>query len=119
MRIAVVLLLAAHGLLHVLGFLKTWGLADLPGLSGKTALPLSATGTRALGLVWLVAAFVFLLAAALRAFLYDAWWLFAGAALLLSQGLICFQWQDAKAGTAANVLIALSIALVLAQGARR
>lgn len=35
------------------------------------------------------------------------------------QALICFQWQDAKAGSAANVLIASSIAFALVQDLRR
>jgi hypothetical protein len=115
MRIFVVLLLALHGLLHLLGFLKSWDLAALPALSGKTLLPLSSVGTRALGLAWLAAAIVLVLAASLRLLKHDAWWTLAGFGVVLSQTLICFQWQDAKAGTAANAAIACAIGLALAR----
>jgi hypothetical protein len=118
MRMFVALLLALHGLLHLPGFLKSWGLAALPALSGKTLLPLSPLGTRALGLAWLAAAIVLMLAASLRMLKHDAWWIVASGGVVLSQTLIFFQWQDAKAGTAANALIACAIGLALAHDAR-
>ena len=40
-----------------------------------------------------------------------AWWPTAVAGVGVSQLLIVLQWQDAKAGTAANLLIAVALAL--------
>ena len=114
MRILVTLLLSLHALLHLLGFLKSWGLAALPELSGKTLVPLSPALTRVIGLLWLLGAFVLLTAAALRALRSDTWWLVASVGVVVSQALIVLQWSDAKAGTAANVLIAAAIVVHLA-----
>jgi hypothetical protein len=114
MRTFIVLLLSLHALLHLLGFLKSWGLLALPALSGRTLIPLTSELTRALGLAWLFAALVLLVSAGLRAFRNDAWWLVATGGIVLSQALIILQWQDAKAGTVANVLIACAIGLAVA-----
>ena len=44
MRIAILFLLTVHALLHLLGFLKSWGLVALPDLSGRTLFPISTGG---------------------------------------------------------------------------
>ncbi|HEX6243514.1 MAG TPA: hypothetical protein VFZ61_21525, partial [Polyangiales bacterium] len=41
-------------------------------------------------------------------------WIVATLGVLLSQALIVLQWQDAKAGTVANLVIACAIAFTLA-----
>ena len=114
MRIAFLALLTVHALLHLLGVLKSWGLAALPELSGRTIVPLSPGALRALGAAWLLAGITLLVAAFLRGFRLDSWWIAAAVGVLLSQALIVLQWHDAKAGTLANVLIACVIALTLA-----
>ena len=115
MQFALIALLTLHGLLHLLGFAKAWGLAALPQLSGNALVPLSAALIKVVGLGWLAAALMLLAAAALRAARQDAWWPTAVAGVAVSQLLIILQWQDAKAGTAANLLIVA--ALVLAASA--
>jgi hypothetical protein len=109
MRIAITLLLVVHGLLHLLGFLKAWGLAALPQLSGRTLLPLAPSLVRWVGLAWLLAALVLLAAAALRGFRHESWWIVALSGATLSQLLIILQWPDAKAGSVANLLIVLCV----------
>lgn len=111
MRIAFLSLVVVHALLHLLGFLKSWGLAALPELSGKTLIPLSPGALRTLGLAWLLASMTLLGAALLRGLRLDSWWIVAGVGVVLSQVLIVLQWQDAKAGTLANLLIAGMVVL--------
>ena len=36
---------------------------------------------------------------------YDAWWMTAAAAVVLSQALVVLYWQDAKFGTIANIVV--------------
>ena len=57
-------LLAIHGLIHLLGFLKPWKLARVEQLSGRAIVPLSETAGRVVGLFWLSAALLLLAAAA-------------------------------------------------------
>ena len=114
MRVAVALFIAFHAVLHVLGFLKAWKLAALPQLSGRTLVPISDTAGRGVGLMWLLAALVLLGAAFLRVARHDLWWAAGIAGIVLSQALIVFQWSDAKAGTAANALIAMAVLVAAA-----
>lgn len=110
-RLAVSALLLIHGLIHTLGFLKAWELAGVPQLSGRTIVPLSPTGVRIVGALWAATALALTAAALLRALDRDAWWLVAAPALVLSQLLIVLQWHDAWAGTIANVLLAVAVAV--------
>ncbi len=114
MRYAVAALLVVHGLIHVPGFLKAWKLAELPSLSGRTIVHLSDGTLRVVGALWLLTAVGLVVAAALRLLDRDAWWMVAAPTLVLSQMLIILQWGEARAGTAANVL--LGLAVVMAAG---
>ena len=40
-RIIFVFIMSIHGLIHLMGFLKEWKLAEVKELSGKTIIPLS------------------------------------------------------------------------------
>jgi hypothetical protein len=60
--------LALHGLIHLIGFVVPSRLAELQGFSYTTTaawghIELGEAGARALGLVWLVTAFAFVVAA--------------------------------------------------------
>ena len=55
MTVAFAIFLALHGLIHLLGFAKAFGLTDLPQLTR----PVSST----LGVMWLMAACLFVAAA--------------------------------------------------------
>jgi Family of unknown function (DUF6544) len=94
--------LSVHGLIHVLGFAKAFGHAELPQLTR----PIS----RQLGLLWLMAALavgasVVTLLASPRYV-----WAVGAIALVLSQTAIASSWRDARAGTAANLLLLLVVA---------
>ena len=107
MRIALAVLLAVHGAIHLLGAAKGLGLADVASLQqpvGRTA-----------GALWLLAALLLVAAGALVAGGVGAWWLPALAGVLVSQGLIVSAWHDARFGTVANALVLLlGVALVTA-----
>ena len=101
MRWIFVAVMAVHGLIHLMGFLKAFALAELPQLT----LPIS----RGMGAVWLAAA-VLVLASAVTVVTWPrGWWLLGGAALVVSQLVIVTAWGDAKAGTAANVILLLAV----------
>jgi hypothetical protein len=103
MRIVFTGLLVIHGLIHVLGFAKAFGLAELPQL----AQPIS----RPLGLLWLAAA----LAMLASAFTSARWfWLVGGFAVVLSSVAIGSGWHDAKFGLLANVVVLIGVIYTLA-----
>jgi len=94
-----------------MGFLKPWKLAAVPQLSGRAIVPLSDGAFRIVGIAWLFAAVLLVIAAVLRLIDREWWWIVAALAIVLSQTLIVLQWGDAWAGTVANVLLALVVAV--------
>lgn len=99
MRWALVAVLVVHGLIHLMGFAKAFGFAELPQLKE----PIS----RAVGALWLAAAVLMLVAAALA--WSGSFWLVGGLALLASQAVIASSWSDAKFGTIANVILLVAV----------
>jgi len=104
-------LLLIHGLIHLLGFVKEFGLTQVSQLSGKTLIPLSGGSAKAMGVLWLFTALLFLVSAFTFLLKKDGWWMVASIALLLSQVLIIFYWPDAKIGTIANLIVLVGIML--------
>ena len=97
MRIAFSLLLAVHALIHVMGFVKAFELAPLAQLK----LPIS----RPMGVLWLAATVLLVVAAALL-FAAPRWfWLVGLVGLVASQVAIIGSWGDARFGTIANVVL--------------
>ncbi|MFB9990404.1 hypothetical protein ACFFLM_00135 [Deinococcus oregonensis] len=104
------IILALHGLLHLLGFAAYLRLATITALPYKTTvldgrMDLGATGTSLFGLAWGVAALGFVLVAA--AFLLGwGWWRpVLIAVTLLSLLLTVLDFGPAKAGVALNLII--------------
>lgn len=90
-------LLVIHGLIHLMGPAKAFGIADLPQLTQ----PISRAG----GVAWLAAAVAMLVTAVLLIGSPRLWWVAGLMAVLLSQAVIVASWSDAKFGTIANVLV--------------
>lgn len=88
-----------HGLIHLMGVVEGWGLADVEQLTEPV--------TGAAAVLWLVAALGVLGAAVMTVFEARGWWLVTAAAAVLSQVAIFTSWGDAMVGTAANVLMIL------------
>lgn len=99
LRVVFAVVLVVHGLIHLMGFAKAFGFADMPQL----AIPIS----RPLGVVWLAAAVLVLAAAGAYAGGASWFWSVAAAAVLVSQAVIITSWGDARVGTIANVLLAV------------
>jgi hypothetical protein len=97
MRIAFLTLIIVHGLIHLFGFVKAFGLSDVKQLTQTISKPF--------GVIWLLAFVLFVIAAIMFAFKTSYWWLIGFIALLTSQFLIICFWHDAKFGTIANVII--------------
>ena len=100
-RWSLVVLLFAHGLIHLLGAAKGLGWASLPQLG-------ISIGTMG-GIAWLLAAALVLVTAGLVAAGTPTWWwLLAGLAAAVSQIVILTSWADAKAGSVVNVVLVLA-----------
>lgn len=101
MRALVTGLSMVHGLIHVAGFVKAFGLADLASLSGPVS--------HAAGVGWLVAAIALGLTAWARWAERDAFWVVGLVAVAVSQTMIVTAWGDAWAGTFPNVVILAAV----------
>ncbi|HWA74002.1 MAG TPA: DUF6544 family protein [Polyangiaceae bacterium] len=102
-RLAFTLLVLLHAGIHLLGFSKAMGWAS----------PLEASISRPVGALWAGTALLFVGAAVLFALDVRAFWLLAAPAVVLSQTLIIFAWDEARYGTVANVVISIGALLAL------
>jgi hypothetical protein len=109
MKIAIVALLALHGLIHAMGFAGAWGLAQLEGASRVPTNLITARPddpiVRVLALVWLLALIAFLVAAYLLLVDSPAWRPVAVAAVVVSMVPVALWLRDAPMGAVANVLV--------------
>jgi hypothetical protein len=103
LRIVFTLMLFIHGFIHLLGFLKAYKLAQLEQLT----MPIS----KPVGIVWLISTILFLITLFLFIFQKDVWWMAGLTAIILSQIVIIFSWNDAKYGTIPNFIILLLIVI--------
>lgn len=97
MKLILFLLITAHGLLHVLGFVKAFKLAPF------TQMPHPITKVN--GMFWLTAACL-MVSCGLMFFLeIDGWWTFGIISVVVSQYVIIKDWSDAGLGTTINILL--------------
>lgn len=99
--IAFLVILCAHGLIHMLGFAKAFGLAELPQLTQAISRPW--------GLGWLVAGALTLAAAVMLPLAPRWWWVVGAVAVVASQTVIIASWSDARFGTLANLVVLLGV----------
>jgi hypothetical protein len=90
-----------HGVIHLMGFAKAFGYADLPQLTQ----PISP----GMGMVWLAAAVLMLATAGALVYWPRGWWAIGGVAVVVSQIAIVASWADARFGTIANAAILVAI----------
>jgi hypothetical protein len=110
LRILLTFILLVHGLIHLLGFVKEFGLAKVNELSDNSHdWPASVVWFA--GSLWLVACLLFFVSAIQFQTKTDWWWMVAAAAVTVSQVLIILYWQDAKYGSLVNGLLVLAIIL--------
>ncbi|MCX7549643.1 DUF6920 family protein [Xanthomarina sp. F2636L] len=103
MRIALIIFIGIHGIIHLFGFLKAFGIYEFNAISQ----PISKT----LGWLWLVTFILFAISIVLLIFQSNYWCLSGFLAVIISQILIFNYWSDAKFGTIANLIILLSLIL--------
>jgi hypothetical protein len=110
MRIALAVLLALHGIAHMVGFIGSWHLNPAAGIPYKTTLlaghvDVGDVGIRSMGILWLLAAIAFLVAAAGTA-LGTQWWVKTVAVVAtVSLALTVLQWPEARIGLFVNLAI--------------
>lgn len=106
MRIALILIIIIHGLIHLLGFVKAFNLAQVDALTKNISKPF--------GVIWLLTAVLFIVTAILFFLERDWWWTIGAVSVIISQLLIILYWTDAKFGTIANLIIIIPVILALA-----
>lgn len=105
MKAILVALLALHAAIHLLGFAKAFGLAEIPQLKTPIGRPL--------GLLWLVAAMALFASVFLLVLSEAHWWVAAVPAIIASQIAICTSWSDARFGTVMNVVILVPLTMAV------
>ena len=105
MRFLLLLVIALHGLIHLMGFAKAFRLAEISTLTQQP----STTA----GLLWLLCALTFTVAGGLVLLKQDFWWMIALPTIILSQALIFSSWDDAKFGTIANLILLLPLSAAI------
>ena len=100
MRIALIILIGIHGIIHLFGFFKAFGISEFNAISQ----PIS----NIYGIFWFLSFLLFAITIILILIYSDYWWLSGFLAVVISQVLIFNCWSDAKFGAVANVIILLA-----------
>jgi hypothetical protein len=109
MTLIFAMVLMLHASIHVLGFAKAFGWAELPQLT-QSISPL-------LGALWLVAALLFLAAAGSLIIWPRGWWAIGACAIVVSTFVIVPSWADAKFGALGNLIALVGVVFgFLSQG---
>lgn len=95
--------LVVHGLIHLMGIAKAFGIIEIPQLTQHI--------TRPLGVLWLLATALFIATATLLYTWPQWWWVVGAGALIVSQIVITTSWADARYGTIVNIVVFAGIAL--------
>ncbi|MEI6684055.1 MAG: DUF6544 family protein [Bacteroidota bacterium] len=101
MKYLFIAVLLVHGLIHFMGFAKAFHYGDMKQL----ILPIS----KPLGMLWMLAALLFIATIALYLLKIESWWILALAAVAVSQTVIVTGWQDARFGTIANLVVLIAV----------
>jgi Flp pilus assembly protein TadB len=116
---------AGHGLIHLIGFVVPWGLAQVEGFPYRTTalagtLALGETGARLVGVVWLACAIGFVVAG-LGIWRRASWAVPLTAALAAASIALCvLGLPEAVAGIVVNVaILAVAAWVVLVRPRRR
>ncbi len=103
LRIVLFIIILLHGFIHLMGFAKAFGYGNMQQLR----LPVSKT----IGLLWFATSLLFIAADILFWHHKQSWWMVAIPTSIVSQIIIIMAWQDAKAGTIANIIILIAAIL--------
>lgn len=106
LKYLLILVIAIHGLIHLMGYAKAYGYGNFPQLKKYISKPV--------GSLWLIAAIHFITTAIFYMLGKEGWWMVAIPALIISQILIIMFWKDAKMGTIANLIILIPFMIAVA-----
>lgn len=97
MKILFIIILFIHGLIHLMGFLKAFGIMEISQLTQEIS--------KLIGGLWLFVTLLYVIVIILFIFNKEWWWMPAIIATVISQFLIILSWQDTKFGTFPNIVI--------------
>lgn len=103
MKAAFILLVGIHLLIHSIGFIKAFKMAEISALTHQIS--------SFQGILWLCSVIMFLIMIILFAIDNRFWTVIAIPAIILSQVLIITTWSDSKYGSLVNLII-LGVAVV-------
>lgn len=101
MKYFLIILLLAHALIHLMGFAKSFSIAQIPQLSH--------TIPKFSGVLFLIASGLFIVVIVQSFIGSDLWLVVAGLAIILSQILIVRYWEGTEIGTAVNLIILIVV----------
>ena len=100
-RWSVVVIVVAHGLIHLLGAAKGFGWAEVSALKQSIGPGMAAC--------WLATALVVTASGVLLGVGVRWWWMVGAVAVVASQAVIFTSWGDAKAGSLANLVLVVAV----------
>lgn len=101
MKFLLAILLFLHGLIHLMGFAKAFNYGKITQIKDEIPKPI--------GILWLLASTLFILAAVLLLLKNELWIVFSVITLIISQILIFNSWKSAKFGAGINILILVAV----------
>lgn len=116
MRSAAALVLALHGVVHLIGLVTPWRLATMEGFAYRTTIlggvDIGDLGVRVLGVAWLVVTVGFL-AAAFSMWRHARWALRLTSVVAIGSLVVCVLWlPETAAGVALDVAILVVVGFV-------
>ncbi len=111
-------IIIVHGLIHLMGFVAYWPLAEIADLPYKTTLlgtrwSIGNSGMRFYSVLWLVTA-VALAAASVGILVKQSWWYpLMWAGVLLSLLITVLDWQNAFRGAVVSLVLLVPLLLVM------
>jgi len=97
MKYLISFLIVFHGIIHILGFLKAFKLAEVEQLNSEIS--------RFSGILWLITSILFVVSGIMFLIRADSWYILGILAVLISTILIITTWQDSKFGSIPNIII--------------
>lgn len=101
LKIIFTIIIAIHGLIHLMGFFKAYDFAAL--------IQLTQSISKSIGILWLTTTILFAVTIFLFVANKELWWVVGFLAVILSQIVIILSWSDAKFGTIPNIIILVVI----------
>jgi hypothetical protein len=110
LRYAAAVIVGVHGLIHLMGFVAYWPLAEIKELPYKTTqlegrVDLGRRGMRVVSVLWLLAATGFVLSVGGMVADQGWWQALMGASAVLSMVISALDWSVAFRGTLIDIVI--------------